>query len=839
MKISNSFETKYTFSKNYNIAERNKNSCNVQRGAFIESSPSFRANIINKTTKVVTKNTTRKLAGIAGLVSFFTSILNGSNKQKEEFSESEIKALKCKLEEQGIKNINKYKILVAGKILNDKKLSGCKNVKKNFVDLVKNLKTKEQYEVVSKILSNKILYKNENIMRNINEIIRRTDSPESAKFKMSFLDKTIANKNLWYNEIFKNQSGTVLSCTFSQDLVDTAFEIFQDANVTKNESKMNNIMKILYCTNFHNATDFGVKLLSDEKLYNNTILINNLSKILFSTSKEHLEFLKTKDISSISDSINYQHKIVLRTPEKYVDEEDLTEDEIKDEVEDFFTQLISYSLVLPAIFDKEAFNNLLRMRFDSAYDYINVLKNFTASELELLSKMQNCVNQDNKPFMPTQKIEFIDLIYSYKTNGIDLTAIRDMVNTGQIDLGKLELELFRKVLLNVALDDKEISKIPKDKLMSWDMKYIHFLAQEINESPRGIFRDILRAGILEPDFMRHIHDETNVYGETNAETKSRFTLEGLNYNKWINPSKDLKMNFSIKDKNTDSLSQIAEQIVKDMQKLRQGPVKSFIDRQLPHCIKEDKFFIPPKVMTSKARLKEFVNNIIKQLNSVWIRAQSNTANPDSNIRQSSKNTLTVLDHLKQRIEDISQITNDKSIKSLDWTIKMWDRIPQKDLFQGNYSTCCIGMGRGNGSAMPHYIMNTAFNMIEFVDNTTGKIVGNALCYFADKEDGKPAFIIDNVEIANSAKPSNEVGLKLRDMLIEYASRITKEVTGSDNIPIYLGPDNNDIPDNDFCTIVEEMNFLGDIDCEEIYLDVFEGWISRQNLTQEVELLKFK
>lgn len=837
MNISNSFETKYTFSKNYNTG--NKNFCNTQTYGFIKSLPSFRANITNKTTKGVTKSTTGILAGITSILSLITSRLINFNEQKEELSETKLNALKNKLEEYGIKEINKYKLLVAGKILNDKKLSNCKNVKKNFVDLVKNLKTKEQYEVVSKILSDKILYKNKNMMININNIIRNTNSSKSAKAKISFMEKTIANKSLWYNKFFREQLGRILKVTYSQDLVNAAFEIFQDANVVKNAEKMEKIIKILYLTNFHNATDFGVKLLSDEKVYNNTKLIDNLNKILHCTSKEHFEFLKTKDISVILDSINYQQKKVVENPEKYVNEDDLAEDEVKDEVNEFFENLISYSLVLPSIFDKEAFNNLLRMRFDSAYDYINVLRTFTASELELLSKMQNCVNQDNKPFMPTQKIEFIDLIYSYKTNGIDLTAIRDMVNTGQIDLGKLELELFRKVLLNVALDDKEISKIPKDKLMSWDMKYIHFLAQEIKESPRGIFRDILRAGILEPDFMRHIHDETNVYGETNAETKSRFTLEGLNYNKWINPSKDLKMNFSIKDKNTDSLSQIAEQIVKDMQKLRQDPVKSFIDRQLPHCIKEDKFFIPPKVMTSKARLKEFVNNIIKQLNSVWIRAQSNTANPDSNIRQSSKNTLTVLDHLKQRIEDISQITNDKSTKSLDWTIKMWDRIPQKDLFQGNYSTCCIGMGRGNGSAMPHYIMNTAFNMIEFVDNTTGKIVGNALCYFADKEDGKPAFIIDNVEIANSAKPSNEVGLKLRDMLIEYASRITKEVTGSDNIPIYLGPDNNDIPDNDFCTIVEEMNFLGDIDCEEIYLDVFGGWTDRQDLTLRVELLKLK
>lgn len=149
------------------------------------------------------------------------------------------------------------------------------------------------------------------------------------------------------------------------------------------------------------------------------------------------------------------------------------------------------------------------------------------------------------------------------------------------------------------------------------------------------------------------------------------------------------------------------------------------------------------------------------------------------------------------------------------------------------------MGDVNSPVMPHYIMNTAFNMIELVDNNTGKTVGNALCYFVDKEDGKPAFVIDNVEISNSVKPSNEVGLKLRDMLTEYTSKITKDVTGLENIPIYLGPSYNDIPDNDLCTIEEEIKFLGDIDCEEIYLDAFGGWTDREDLTQKVELFKLK
>ena len=47
-------------------------------------------------------------------------------------------------------------------------------------------------------------------------------------------------------------------------------------------------------------------------------------------------------------------------------------------------------------------------------------------------------------------------------------------------------------------------------------------------------------------------------------------------------------------------------------------------------------------------------------------------------------------------------------RTLDLTIKMWDREPKKDLFQGNYSNCCIAIDKTNGHAMPDYLLNTSF-----------------------------------------------------------------------------------------------------------------------------------
>ena len=144
------------------------------------------------------------------------------------------------------------------------------------------------------------------------------------------------------------------------------------------------------------------------------------------------------------------------------------------------------------------------------------------------------------------------------------------------------------------------------------------------------------------------------------------------------------------------------------------------------------------------------------------------------------------------------------------------------------------MGGTNAKAMPIYLLNTAFNMIELVDNNSGNTIGNALCYFAKDAKNKPIFILDNIEINNNHIPSAEVSKDLLCKIKEYASNVAKEVTGENNIPIYLGVNYNDI-DVELPEITKEIEFLGDFDAYEIYLDVFGGWIDRDETLDKVSL----
>ena len=162
---------------------------------------------------------------------------------------------------------------------------------------------------------------------------------------------------------------------------------------------------------------------------------------------------------------------------------------------------------------------------------------------------------------------------------------------------------------------------------------------------------------------------------------------------------------------------------------------------------------------------------------------------------------------------------------------MWDREPKKDLFQGNYSSCCIGIGAVNQRAIFDYLTMPVFNMIELVDNKTNQVTGNALCYFAkDFESNKPVFIIDNIEIAPKYKPSDRTGVELRNAILKYCKNIIKSVGADDNTPIYLGKSYNDIQSADLKTTNKKIEFIGSYD--DLYLDAFGGWVDSTRTAKE-------
>ena len=517
------------------------------------------------------------------------------------------------------------------------------------------------------------------------------------------------------------------------------------------------------------------------------------------------------DIKTITNLRNR----ILATPELYVNGVYSDENELIRDVYGFFLNQYASLVECTKIFDKETIDTLLRRRLDNAEEYLEVLSLLKPEKKAILKEMVQCSNADGTPFTPIQKLEFINLLYAYGRSKLPIDRIQEMVVGKKLDLEVLEFDLLKKIFSLYDITEKDLEQVPKEKLQAWDFKYIHCLAREMEESEDIEFLDVIKASMF-ADFDKFIHDINNDYGVINLKTKKMFAKLGLDYEKWVKPNKDLEVQFKAGSSNAQELEIMASNTEEDIATLLENPaLKNLINRRFSKCIQEGEFKIPQEIYSSKTKFEDFLKNLNYQLEDVWKRAESNKGkNPKASA------TLMIKDHIDERLANISNLKDNKTNKSLDWTIKMWDRVPQKDLFQGNYSTCCIGISKIYGEFMPTYLVNTIFNMIELVDNNTGKTLGNALCYFIKDKQGKPAFVIDNVEINNAVSLSRENSIKLRNSIVEYVSRLTEDISGKNDIQIYLGANYNDINCDDLVKKQVKMSLLGKVSKFLVYLDMF-------------------
>ncbi len=571
--------------------------------------------------------------------------------------------------------------------------------------------------------------------------------------------------------------------------------------------------------------------------------INFISTVSGYSGVKGIKYLsQCSNLNELYKSYNYQKELILKSPEHYINgsiddysQDDLTEECIK---------LMPRIMLASDIFDKETVNLILRRRFNDAGEFLSSLSDLHTSEMKYYKAINK--NIDGTPLSSAQKIRMVELFNAYNNIGHFYDEyLEKAAKTGKIDISKYEKILFDKTIERIGLTEEELSTASKDKLNLWDLMYIYKLPSYTTVS------DIVKAEILSDDFKKYLK-QNDKYGESNIKTRDIFNKTKLKYNKWLNPDKSHEIRFVSNDKNEERLKQISEQVEEDITDLvnlfnkvfensGRNPVIKTLINQYPKDImlslrtvsNQYSVHFLNNFKNSVFKMSEFLRNVTDttqkgQFYNIWKRAQININNPDK--RDLAKKTLTLLDHLNQRKNDLSDLDKPKENDDLDLTIRMWDRIPHKDLFQGNYSTCCIGMGSSNDEAMPDYIINTAFNMIELVDNHTGNVIGNALCYFVKNSHNEPVFVIDNIEINNNSKPSDAVGIQLRNAVVKYANNIAKDVTGLKNPKVILGTSYNDVPTSDLLmTKISASEFIGDLSCEDIYLDLYEGWIDSNKL----------
>jgi len=189
--------------------------------------------------------------------------------------------------------------------------------------------------------------------------------------------------------------------------------------------------------------------------------------------------------------------------------------------------------------------------------------------------------------------------------------------------------------------------------------------------------------------------------------------------------------------------------------------------------------------------------------------------------------------LTPEIDDLGFTVGNKQM-----TIKMWDRNPFEDLFIGNKTSCCTAIVTGcNGNATPSYLMNTAFNVVELIDDL-GNVIGMSRIFMAEI-DGKPSVVMDNIELNaayKEARTTEAEKIKIRNAFFEYINKFAQGVTGDDNTQVYFSMSYLNVPSDDLHMVSLPADFIGGFSDEAIYINAGRlQWVDPQTIIDTGEI----
>ena len=318
----------------------------------------------------------------------------------------------------------------------------------------------------------------------------------------------------------------------------------------------------------------------------------------------------------------------------------------------------------------------------------------------------------------------------------------------------------------------------------------------------------------------------------NKDTKTQFEKSGVNFDKWVKFDQNSKIQKEIRLDNSNRKQNVIKNLEEDLSMICYNFV-DFVETQdnffntlaqKGYILKEQKIASYDEngfLGENKTALKlykdnhpvEFdelpllfstIKNFIKN-DSLW-----NTKSNNPNIEKAKS---TVKNHiLNMRFKEMRLANQKLDDEPLQITVQKVDmNNVEHALFLGNHSGCCTAVGLGSNQwTAPNYVMCKMISAIEVLDGK--EPIGNTMCYIAEI-DGKPSLILDNIELQAKYQYNDEI----RDMLIEYAKKMTAEI-GNPDMPIYAGPNRHKVDFDNFELINKDFRIIGSTGKGSIYLD---------------------
>lgn len=370
--------------------------------------------------------------------------------------------------------------------------------------------------------------------------------------------------------------------------------------------------------------------------------------------------------------------------------------------------------------------------------------------------------------------------------------------------------------------------VENQSIENWNLAYMSALAdayRKFEPDAKTLLKTVIEA-TLGNRFAQSLLEPNTDVGKANLATARIFQENKLDMNTWLNhkASRDFEIAASQGDSNFNSLlEELSEELIKLLGS-RKNQIAPMLHedtrKQLFQFLKGQGYSFNADQQLTAANPQQMQNGNLARLSEGVVKLLTDKQVFQQAEQGGNQQLMTLKSHLEQLSEGLKQTKAPELVQTGKFKIKAWDRNPGYDLFQGNYSQCCIAINHGNRAAIVEYLTSHAIQIVEVKDENTGKTIANTFLYWAKTKEGKPYLVADNVEIAAQYRDNTAKAIlsNLSDFLKDYA----KAVNGGNTTPVLLGVNYNDVPTGKLDKEKFTLQFIGKSPDDDMYLDSMRG-----------------
>ncbi len=475
----------------------------------------------------------------------------------------------------------------------------------------------------------------------------------------------------------------------------------------------------------------------------------------------------------------------------------------------------------------------------------NVVKGFNPEVLkEYLSKIKNL---DSEYFS-----RLIEISSAYQRMNLEGDLEKVLKESTQKEINSLDLiRILGKNLLEKFAQKLEIkARIQENAFNKWNLEYLPrlFTAEaQYQSEDKELLKLIMKASFQEKSFLpvlfgqfqgEYNQDEKEWLEEIkkyNLKVKEEFEKNGLDFNQWLNYQE--KKGFTVgvspeqlKERKIAFEKEVVENIIALLGSFREKKPGLLAEEEAKEVFNKiiKKYGLQFKqgeiyhFQKGKFSIKD-IGLILKDFNQLIEQYYQKEQNKEK------KNAIgTVLDHLKTLEKRIPDLEKELTRKGYSLKIQIWQREPGYDIFQGNYTHCCVAVENFNRGAILDYLIDSGLQVVEIRDEAEDKTIAQTWLWLAKDSQNNLNLVLDNVEInGDYTGLQEEIKKNLFSYLKDYALSF-----GQGKIRrLLLGTAYNDIETKELDKISLSLSKIAGSPRETEYLDALgSNWLDPKRET---------